>query len=158
MSELNYKITQLNEEWKVFNDHVVRMNVDYEIKFYVPGWFTIDYIDSDLDCFENLSFKDLKFLESDNYQTKILTYEITVSSIAKCDLERDKFSEKRGVYICETRAEIKVLEKVRKVIKSLYSILESVASSKKFMDDSINERLWKNKCNLERLKDLEEEI
>ena len=41
---MNYKIKQTNEEWKVFNDRIIRMHVDYDIVLYVPSWFNLDLL------------------------------------------------------------------------------------------------------------------
>ena len=149
---MNYKIRQTNEEWKVFNDRIIRMHVDYDIILYVPSWFNLDLLDSELDCFDNLEYKGQNISDEDNYQTRIITYGFRTSSLAKCDESRDEFSEETGIYICETRAEIKVLEKVQKIINAIYKVISREIEFKENTNNLITERLEKNKWNLERLK------
>lgn len=151
MAELNYKIKQLNEEWNIFNEKVIRMNIEYEVKFIVPNWFDLDVIElgKDGESFTNLEYKREDYVEEGDF--KIFTYTTQVSSIAKCDLSRDYFDETTGIYICETRAEIKILEKVKKIMTKLYQILEK-GNNKDDIKNMIDERLEKNKWNLERLK------
>lgn len=146
--KVNYKIRQLNEEWKTFNDRVTRMNVSYEVDFYVPSWLELDAISSSNETFDGLDCDGLKMLDDGRTLYK---YKLKVSSVSKCDLTKDKFDEEIGVYICETRAEIKVLEKVRKVIEVLYSIVYK-NNNKEQLDNMILERLEKNNWNLIRLE------
>lgn len=148
--ELNYKIRQLDEEWKIFNDCVTRMDVYYEIELSVPVWLDLDNLGFLNNAFENLELKDIQWNEEE--RKSVYLYNICVSSMAKCDLSKDEFSEIIGVYICETRAEIKVLEKVKRVLNSIYKTVES-KNNKDRLDDIINVRLEKNKINLERLKE-----
>lgn len=147
MAELNYKIEQTNEEWKVFNDRIIRMDVEYKIRLYVPDWLNMDFLEDKLSSFENLHYDSTEFFEDG---TRECVYRIRISTIAKCDTSRDEFSETTGIYICETRAEIKVLEKTKKIIDSLFKAVNGKDNSES-LDNQLSERIEKNVWNLERL-------
>ena len=149
MAELNYKIRQLDEEWEIFNECVTKMNVYYEIEIHVPIWLDLDALSYLNESFENLEPRDI--VVSDDSLETVYIYGICISSMAKCDLSKDEFSEVTGVYICETRAEIKVLEKVKRVITNIYKTI-GLNDNRENLNNLINERLEKNNLNLERLK------
>ena len=150
MSELNYKITQINEEWKIFNERIMRMNIDYELTIYTPDWLQLDVLEEKSESFNNLEFVSKKFLSDSNIT--VYTYNIRISSISKCDTTKDIFSETTGIYICETKAEIKILEKVGRVMNSIYNTIEKTTDNINWVDNRTTERLFKNRQNLERLK------
>ena len=147
MATLNYKIEQVNEEWKVFNERIIRMDVEYKIRLYVPDWLNIEYLDEKLPSFENLQYDSTDYFEDG---TRECVYKIKISTISKCDTSKDEFSEVTGIYICETRAEIKVLEKTKKIIDSLFKVINKKNNSES-LDNLLSERLEKNRFNLERL-------
>ena len=150
MSELNYKITQINEEWKIFNERIMRMNIDYELTIYTPDWLQLDVLEEKSESFNNLELVSKKFLSDSNITA--YTYNIRISSISKCDTTKDIFSETTGIYICETKAEIKILEKVGRVMNSIYNTIEKTTDNINWVDNRTTERLFKNRQNLERLK------
>jgi hypothetical protein len=149
MSELNYKITQINEEWEIFNNRVTKMNIEYELIIYTPSWLRLDVLEEKSESFNNLELVNQEFLSDSNMMA--YTYNICIPSISKCDITKDVFSEVIGVYLCETKAEIKILEKVSRVMNSIYDIIEK-STTINWIDDSITKRLSKNRQNLERLK------
>ena len=150
MSELNYKIAQINEEWKIFNERIMRMNIDYELTIYTPDWLQLDVLEEKSESFNNLELVSKKFLSDSNITA--YTYNIRISSISKCDTTKDIFSETTGIYICETKAEIKILEKVGRVMNSIYNTIEKTTDNINWVDNRTTERLFKNRQNLERLK------
>lgn len=151
---ITYKLKQTNEEWRTFNSKVIRMNVDYEVSFYVPAFIDFRFLEYAIDSFENLEWCGTEDNE-DGYYT--WTYRTRVSSISKCDIERDKFSEDTGIYICETRAEIKILNKIKKIIDAVYKNIKILENTQDTIKDQLIERLDKNIWNLERLKGTYEE-
>ncbi len=153
MNEITYKLRQLNEEWKVFGDHVVRMHVDYEITITAPRWINVKWMRSTLSSFENLEYQDIE--TGVDRGTVNYIYRIQVSSIAKCNLTKDKFDETTGIYICETRAEIKALEKVKRIIDSMYKLVKDIETSQTRIDNLIDQRINKNIQNLEINKNIQ---
>ncbi len=151
MAELNYKIEQISEEWKVFNNRIIRMNVEYKIRIYVPEWIYIDLLEDKLSSFDNLHHESSNTLGDG---TEEHTYTIKVSTVSKCDVSKDEFSEVTGVYICETKAEIKVLEKTKKVMNSLFKVINGGNNSEK-INNSISDRIDKNDWNLKRLEGID---
>lgn len=151
MAEFNYKIEQLDEEWRIFNDKVIRMNIEYEIKFIVPSWFDLGIVElsENNESFANLEYENDEFVKEGNI--RVFSYRTIISSVSKCDLSKDYFDEITGIYICETRAEIKILKKVKKIMTKLYQTIEK-KDNKEYIESLIDERLEKNKWNLERLK------
>lgn len=139
---IRYRLRQINEKWTAYNSKVIRMQTTYEVTFVVPKW---------LDLYE--IYQNPEFLELKSYKdAREYTYEFTISSTSKCDQNVDEFDEKRGVHICETRAEIKALEKVKKIINSIYSTIGSECFDLD-LAAKLDKRILKNINNLDRLKD-----
>ena len=114
---LNYKIKQIDEEWSVFNDRVVRMSVDYQIEIHIPKWLDFNYFLS-MPSYEWLEeYRVGTYRNEPNYDAVV--FRKRVSSVSKCNISLDDFDEEIGVHICETRAEIKILEFVKRIMKFL---------------------------------------
>ena len=156
---ITYKLKQTKEEWNSFNDRVVRTNIEYQIEITAPCWFDLDYLlrVGALEQFTGFDYIGRQYSVDANVYTYNLIY--TVRSKSKCDITRDKFDEGIGLYICETRSELKALDKVEKLIKALYKLISSGGNNKD-REDQINKlqtRIDKNTWNLERLKGTYEE-
>lgn len=153
---ITYKLKQKNEEWNSFNDRVVRTNIEYQIDLVVPKWLDLDYL-LRVDALEQ--FTGLDYLGQQHYDanTYVFSFRYVVRSKSKCDLSRDKFDEGTGLYICETRSELKALDKIEKVIKALYKLIGSEDKDREDQINKLQERIDKNTWNLERLKGTYEE-
>ena len=154
---ITYKLKQKNEEWNSFNDRVVRTNIEYQIEITAPCWFDLDYLlrADALEQFTGIDYIGRQYSVDSNVYTYNLVY--TVRSKSKCDLSRDKFDEGTGLYICETRSELKALDKIEKVIKALYKLIGSEDKDREDQINKLQERIDKNIWNLERLKGTYEE-
>lgn len=155
---ITYKLKQTKEEWSSFNDRVVRTNIEYQIEITAPRWLNLNelLITDALEQFTGLDYIWHDFNNEDD-NTYIYGLQYKVRSKSKCNISKDKFDEGTGLYICETRSELKALDKIEKVIKALYKL---IGSEDKYREDQINklqERKYKNECNLERLKGSYEE-
>jgi hypothetical protein len=152
---ITYKLKQTKEEWNSFNDRVVRTNIEYQIDLVVPKW--LDLLRGGalgLEQFTGLDYLGQQHYDANNY---VFSLKYVVRSKSKCDLSRDKFDEGTGLYICETRSELKALDKIEKVIKALYKLIGSEDKDREDQINKLQERIDKNTWNLERLKGTYEE-
>lgn len=154
---ITYKLKQKEEEWNSFNDRVVRTNIEYQICLTVPKWLDLDYL-LRVDALEQFNGLDYLGQEHDNDASNyIFVFRYIVRSKSKCDISRDKFDEGTGLYICETRSELKALEKIEKIIKALYKLIYLNDKDIENQMNKLQERIDKNTWNLERLKGTYEE-
>lgn len=149
MIEFNYKIKQLSENFIVDFSGKVKMSIEYSLEITVPEWFDVSTFCHKSDTFKNLKLREKKHNLLDG--TKTYCYQFISSTIAKCDLEKDEFDEDTGVFICETRAEIKALSKIRRIFDFLCKRVNS--DNKESLYNKILKRIEKNQRNLERLTD-----
>lgn len=151
MANISYKLSVKDEVYGEFNEgRVIRMRALYEIRLCVPRWF---YLDDEIykdQVFNNVIMDEDSGDPIERDGNIIYTFNYLVNTIAKCNTDEDYPDLTMGIYICETRAEIKALNKVKRIVNKLYSIIEK-GDNKEEINSSIDTKLDKNLYNLMRL-------
>ena len=154
--EVNYKLQTEKEEYNIYNNKVIKMKTMYKLKLNLPYWIDGFYLgnffstklrgkDSIVVNIEQGFVPGTKGL--DRRRNYYIYFPIYTTS--KCN-DDDQFDETKGVHICETKAEIKALEAVRKFILKMKDIMSiDVHDGQIFA--SIANRLDKNYINLNKL-------
>lgn len=148
--KINYKLQTEKEDMKTYNNKVTKLDTTYKLKLITPYWIRGSYL------FELFPIKPEKnedaniIMDDPFYENKglnrawIITFHIHTTTKCKND---DVFDATTGLHICETKAEIKALEMVRKFI---IKIKEAMRLDDSCLDTTIS-RLSKNYKNLDRL-------
>lgn len=150
--EINYKLHSEKEEYTVYNQKVTKLKTTYKLRLNLPYWIDCFYL---FDFFPYRSKTEVAVCQLGNPiivgegLKRRRNYEITftINTISKCN-DEDKFDKTKGVHICETKAEIRALEIVKKFMSR---IKNSLYLDDKDINTSLNNRLSKNHTNLNRL-------
>ncbi len=151
--EINYKLQTEKEEHKVYNKKVIKLKTNYKLKLNLPYWVDGFYLgnlfSTKLRGNDSIVVNvDQGFVPGTKGLNRRRDYYIyfPIYTISKCS-DDDQFDETKGLHICETKAEIKALEAVRKFIHKI----EDALSIKNSIISSLDKRINKNCNNLGRL-------
>ena len=150
--KIDYKLQTENEDIKYYNQKVAKLDTTYKLRISLPYWIDSSYVFS-LFPLSPKKGDDIVMMIDNPYITgegleKVHHFKINyhIHTTSKCK-DDDKFDEIIGLHICETKAEIKALEIIRKFMVNLKVNLE--------LDEEpyyrMGIRLAKNHENLDRL-------
>lgn len=150
--KINYKLQTEKEDIKYYNQKVTKLDTTYKLKLTTPYWISGSYlfelfpVNPEKDEDTHIIMGD-PFYENERLN-KICNWVITfhIHTISKCK-DDDTFDATTGLNICETKAEIKALNIIRKFI---IRIKEAMRLDESCLDTTIT-RLSKNYKNLDRL-------
>lgn len=156
MNNVSYKVRTLDEYFSVDEKTgITKSIIKYEIVFNVPlglriaESFMMSVIPKD-----NINIDLSNYKEENTGYNLETTFRISIESKTVCR-PGDTFNEVTGKHICETKAEVKLLEIIKKTFELFYINLETVLLDKEDMLNRIQLRYEKNFANLERLSEIE---
>jgi len=146
--EINYKLQTEKEEYKTYNNKVVKLKTTYKLKINLPYWidgfYLSNFFSTKLKGTDNVVVNIDQGFTSGSGLNRRRNYYIyfPIYTTAKCNND-DTFDETKGVHICETKAEIKALETVKKFILKLKNII-SIDKCSEFTISILDNRIDKN--------------
>lgn len=150
--KINYKLQTEKEDIKFYNQKVTKLDTTYKLKLTTPYWINSYYL-FELFPVKPEKNKDTNIIMDDPFYeneglNKMCNWVITfhIHTISKCK-DDDTFDATTGLHICETKAEIKALNIIRKFIDR---IKEAMKLDESCLYTTIT-RLSKNYKNLDRL-------